>query len=477
MFRSPMFKIILSSAICLLLIAPAVAGRKKKAPKVPPEGYRDMAAELTGKALVSDVAYERLVELCDGIGHRLSGSPGMKKAIQWAYDTMASDGLTVRKEAVVVPKWTRGHESLTVLAPLAHEFDVLALGMSVGTPEDGLEGEVVVIDNFEQLDELGSAVKGKIVLYDVPFTTYGATVKYRTRGPSRAAAHGAIATLVRSVSPVSLSTPHTGTLRYDDAHPKIPAAAVSIEGATQIRRLTERGETVTVRLKLGAKLHGDVESANVIGEVKGGQRPEEIVVLACHLDSWDVGTGAQDDGAGCVAAMEAVRFISQASTPPKRTVRAVLYTNEENGIGGGRQYAIDHAADLKNHIAMIEMDTGSGQPLGFRVDARAGVTDEEKAANQTRILTALQPLIPLFEITGATDWFSGYSGADIGPSVEQGVLGFGVHQDTTNYWPIHHTKADTVDKVDKNLLNKNIAAMSVLAYILADWEDAPRVSE
>ena len=468
---------ILFIGLAALFSNPSFAGRKSLPEPVPPEGYRSIAAELTGKAMVSDSAYEKLVALCDGIGHRLSGSPSLERAVEWAKTTLSDDGLYAYTEPVQVPRWIRGDAELTMTAPHTHSFDLLALGMSVGTPPEGIEAEVVVIDDFTQLDALGTAVEGKIVLYDVPFTTYGETVAYRTKGPSRAAKLGAVATLVRSVSPVSLSTPHTGTLRYDENAPKIPAAAISLEGSTQIRRLTARGQTVRVRLKLGSKMDGEVTSANVIGEVKGTESPEKIVVLACHLDSWDVGTGAQDDGAGCVAAMEAVKLISQASRQPKRTVRAVLFTNEENGLGGGRAYAKAHAEELKDHVAMIEMDTGSGQPLGFRVDARSSGSEEEVAANQRRILKALQPIIPLFEASGATEWSLSYGGADIGPSVKQGVLGFGVHQDTTNYWPIHHTEADTVDKVDKNLLNKNVAAMAILAYVLADWDHVPTVQE
>lgn len=467
------------SLICaLILVAPAHAGKKKTQPLVPPDDYQDIAAELVGKAMVSDMAYDRLVELCDGIGHRLSGSTTLDEAIDWAERTMQYDGLTTRKEPVMVPRWVRGKESLRMTAPRPQKLELLTLGMSVGTPDEGIEASVVVVDSFEHLDRLGKQVDGQIVLYDVPFTTYYENVQYRTKGPSRAAAYGAVAVLVRSVTPSSLSTPHTGTLKYAEGVQQIPAAAITIEAATQIRRLNENGQNVHVKLTLGAKMDGEVTSANVIGEVKGTKYPDEVVVLACHLDSWDVGTGAQDDGAGCVAAMEATRLIAQASRKPKRTVRAVLFTNEENGLGGGKAYAEQHADTLVKHKGMIEMDTGSGQPLGFRVDARPkNGTEEEIAAEKERVLTALQPLIPLFESTGATEWFHSYGGADIGPSVEQGVLGFGVHQDTTNYWPIHHTEADTVDKVDKTLLNKNVAAMAVLAYILADWDEAPVVSQ
>ena len=460
----------------LLLAAPAYAGKKNTPTPPPPEGYRNIAAELIGKAMVSDTAYDRLVELCDGIGHRLSGSSTLDEAINWAEKTMRNDGLDTRKEPVMVPRWVRGKESLRMTAPRPQELELLTLGMSVGTPAEGIETSVVVVDSFEHLDRLGKEVAGQIVLYDVPFTTYYENVQYRTKGPSRAAAHGAVAVLVRSVTPSSLSTPHTGTLKYTAGVQQIPAAAITIEAATQIRRLNENGQNVHLKLTLGAKMDGDVESANVIGEVRGTKYPEEVVVLACHLDSWDVGTGAQDDGAGCVAAMEATRLIAQSSRKPKRTVRAVLFTNEENGLGGGKAYAEQHANSLVKHKGMIEMDTGSGQPLGFRVDARPKGSEEEVAAEKERILNALQPLIPLFESTGATQWFHSYGGADIGPSVDQGVLGFGVHQDTTNYWPIHHTVADTVDKVDKNLLNKNVAAMAVLAYILADWDEAPVVT-
>jgi len=474
---------LLSSVLSLLLlVSPALAGKKKKrapaAPVDPATAYADVAAQLFGWSMLSEDAFEKLVELCDGIGPRLSGSPQLEQAIRWAAERMKKDGLSnVRTESVQVPKWVRGEESLTLLTPAVDDLPMLGLGLSIGTPPEGIEAEVVVVSNWEELEQLGEAgVSGRIVLYNVPFTTYGETVAYRGGGANRAAVLGAKAVLVRSVGPVSLSTPHTGAMRYDEAIPKIPAAAISIEGATRIQRLTDRNIPVRVRLTMQAKLHDDVESANVIGEVTGSSRPEEIVVIGCHLDSWDVGTGAQDDGAGCVAVMEAARLIGRLDRAPARTVRVVLFTNEENGLAGGRAYANTHAAELEHHIAALEMDTGSGQPLGFRVDVRAGGDKAHIQSEQDRIIDMLKPLNSLLRPTGATEWRPSYGGADIGPTVAKGVLGFGVHQDTSGYWPIHHTEADTIDKIDPLLLNKNVAAISILAYVLADWPDVPRVN-
>jgi carboxypeptidase Q len=350
---------------------------------------------------------------------------------------------------------------------------MLGLGNSIGTPPGGIEADVVVVGSFDELTALGDAVLGKIVLFDVPFTTYGATVQYRSRGADAASRQGAVAALVRSVTPVSLSTPHTGAMRYsgdEGTHP-LPAAAVSVEDAGRMRRLQERGTTPRVRLEMSGKMDGEAPSANVVGEVRGRTKPHEIVVLGCHLDSWDVGTGAQDDGAGCVVAMEAARLISTLDRKPARTIRVVLYTNEENGLKGAAAYATDHADELEHHVAAIESDTGAGRPLGYRVHIKAPETEEDApTAEQIRALAVLNSLVPLLEPLGATATELNSAGADMGPLISAGVPGLGMRHDMTGYWPIHHTEADTVDKIDEILLRKNVASMAVVAYALADRE-------
>jgi carboxypeptidase Q len=431
----------------------------------------DTTAALFGQALASDEAYDDLRELCDNVGHRLSGSPQLDQAIAWAEEKMKEDGLTTRLEPVQIPKWVRGMEKLTVLEPSERNLEILALGNSPGTKKKGIEGEVVIMNTFEQLETNPAEVEGKIVLYDVPFTSYGETVGYRWEGAPRAAKLGAKAVLMRSVTPKSLTTPHTGATDPDDT---IPSAAVTVEDAAWMRRIIANGGNVRVNLQLGSHFEDDVLSHNVVGEVKGRELPDEIVVVGCHLDSWDVGHGAQDDGAGCVMAMQAGALIARLPQPPRRTVRVVLYTNEENGLRGGKKYAEVHSDQIENHVALIESDTGSGRPLGFRIDVRH--PEDNEAARDVRfqqVVAHLGPVQHLLSRIEAGELKASYSGADIGPSVSAGALGFGLSTDMTNYWPIHHTHADTFEKVDAKLLAHNTAAVTALTYWLAEAETRP----
>ncbi len=408
-------------------------------------------------ALSESQAYEKLHHLCDRIGHRLSGSENLNQAIEWGVATMKKDGLAnVRKHKVMVPHWVRGQESAALVEPMRHDLSMLGLGMSVGTPPGGITADVVVVKSF---DELSDKVKGKIVLYNVPFTEYGKTVQYRTQGAIRAARFGAVASLVRSVGPVSLRTPHTGTMSYDESVPKIPAAAITIEDAEMMQRLQDRGATPKVHLVMNAKLLPDAESANVIGEVPG--ETDEIVVIGGHLDSWDVGTGAHDDGAGCVVAMEAARILIKMGLKPKRTIRVVLFTNEENGSRGGKAYRNDHQSEMKNHVVAIEDDLGGDSPLGF------GLSIADKERHQ-RGLATLREIAGTLKAIGADRIRESGGGVDIGPMAQDGVPMMSLDPDPVHYWDIHHTHADTVDKVDPQKLAKNVAAMAVMAYAIAN---------
>lgn len=455
--------------LCASLALPAHAAKRSKAPA---PDLEDTSAILLGRSLTNDGAWDKLVELCDDIGHRLSGSPQLEAAVTWGAARMAADGLEAHTEEVMVPAWTRGEERLVLhLGEIDLELDLLALGRSIGTPEEGLRAEVLVVSSWEELEARAADVKGRIVLFDVPFTTYGETVQYRGAGANRAAKHGAVAVLMRSVTPHSLDTPHTGAQQpYEEGGTPIPAAAVTVETAARFHRMQDRGRTPEVTLTLGAQTHEDRPSHNVIGEIKGREKPDEVVILSCHLDSWDVGQGAQDDGAGCVTAMEAGALIADLPTPPRRTVRVVLYTNEENGLAGGKAYAEAHAGE--RIVAAMEMDTGAGAPQGWRVDVRRDDADEAKALQQEAI-DDLAPVSALLSSIHATERVAGYSGADIGPLVEQGVLGLGLLQDTTGYWPIHHTEADTIDKIDPENLRRNLATMAVTAWWLAEVETLP----
>lgn len=425
--------------------------------------YGPAAERIVGAALVDDTAWRRLEWLSDRIGHRVSGSPQLEAAVAWAAEEMKKDGLVVRTEKVKVPRWVRGEESATLVAPFERELVMLGLGNSVGTPPEGVVGEVVVVRSWAELEAQGD-LQGKIVLYDVPFTTYGETVAFRSAGPSRAAKKGAIATLVRSVGPVSLRTPHTGTLRYDEAAPKVPAAALTLEDAALLARSVARGERPRVRLRMGATM-GEAESANVVGDLVGSELPDEVVLLCGHLDSWDVGQGSTDDGGGCLAAWEAVRLVKRLGLTPRRTLRVVLYVNEENGLRGAEGYAKAHEAELAEHVLAIESDSGVSRPAGIGLS-------KELASPRAR--ETLGTVASLLKGIGADRVGADGGGADVGPLERGGVLIGGLDVDESRYFWVHHTPADTFDKLDRTDFGLCVATLGVVAYVVADLPERLR---
>lgn len=430
------------------------------APKPPAwvEALDGVSQRILDAALADPQAYEKLCYLCDRIGPRLSGSKNLERAVEWGVEQMRFDGLSnVRKQRVMVPVWVRGEESGRIVEPAEHPLFLLGLGGSVGTPPEGILAEVVPVKAWEELTE--ERCRGKIVLYNVPFTSYGAVVPFRTQGAVRAAKVGAVAALVRSLGPRSLRTPHTGAMRYAEDVPKIPAAAVTIECAELIQRLADRGNRVKVHLKMGARTLPDAESHNVIGEVPG--ETDELVLLGGHLDSWDVGQGANDDGAGCVIVMEAARLLVKLGLKPKRTIRVVLFTNEENGLAGGRAYRDGHMDELSRHVAAIESDGGADTPQGF------GLSMPEPA-DQPRGLETIRAISKLLERIPATLVRDGGGGADITPLKEHGVPVMSHLADMSRYFDIHHTHADTVDKLDPTTLAKNAAAVAIMAWALSE---------
>ncbi len=445
----------------LLCLAAATlsAQSTQEAPRPVPERLRTEAFRTNG-------AYEDLAWLCDRIGHRLSGSPQLDQAIDWAQGRLKAAGLVnVHTEPVLVPHWVRGHESAELLLPASQRVNLLGLGGSVGTPDGGLTADVIVVGSFDELDKLGAAVKGKIVLFDVPYQGYGRTVVYRHDGAAHAAKFGAVAALVRSVGPVSLDTPHTGAMDYDPAIPKIPTAAVTIEASTQMRRMQDRGERIRMKLVMGATTLPDAPSANVVAEIRGTEKPDEVIIMSGHLDSWDVGQGAQDDGAGAVITMEAGRLIQALGLKPRRTIRVVLWTNEENGLRGGQAYRAAHQAELGNIVAALETDSGSERIVGFYLELQKA-TPEAKA----RALMALEQFKPALTPFGALKLALGHSGADVSPLVAAGVPGIGVEHVGSHYFDIHHTQADTFDKVAKDDLAFNAAALATFVFALAQSE-------
>jgi hypothetical protein len=420
--------------------------------------YRATANQLIDAALADSEGYAKLAYLCDQIGNRLSGSAGLDKAIAWAADQMRRDGLSnVRLLPVKVPHWVRGAESGSILTPVPRPLHMLGLGMSVGTPPGGITAEAVAVRGFEELEMLDrKKVQGKIVVYNEPWEGYGRTRVYRGSGASRAAAMGAVAALIRSATPLAMQEPHTGSMNYASDQPKIPAAAISVEDAALIWRLYSQGIPVQLHLEMSAHMEADAESADVIGEIPGGELPDELVVMGGHIDSWDVGQGAQDDGAGILAPYEAAVLIKKLGLKPRRTIRVVFWVNEENGGRGAQAYRDWVRDKVSSHVAAIEMDSGSETPRGLGFSGSAAS------------LGLVQQAARLLERIGAGRISTGGSEADIEPLLRLGVPGLSIQTTTEHYFDWHHSRTDTLDKVNPEDFRKNTAVLAVMAYVLAD---------
>ncbi|MGC1298518.1 MAG: M20/M25/M40 family metallo-hydrolase [Alloacidobacterium sp.] len=436
-------------------------------------------AKLRDAAMQDSYALNELRHLTDNIGPRLSGSPQAQKAVDYVAGEMRALGADVELEKTSVPHWVRGAETGELVAwpgmaeGTKQKIVLTALGGSVATNADGLLADVVVVDSFDAVKKLPEgAVKGKILLFNHPFdkrlaaqgdggNAYGQSVIYRGAGPSVAASLGAVAVLVRSVGGADYRLPHTGTTVYANGLEKIPAAAVTAEDADLLANLTKQG-AVKMRLTLTPQRLPNVDSYNVIADWKGSEHPEQIVIVSGHLDSWDLGTGAIDDGAGIVVSMQAIHLLQQLGIHPKRTVRFIAWMDEEQGGEGAQTYAKEHASDLKNHVGAIESDLGAGHPIGIVTASKPELTDWLRPVGH-----ALAP------IGAAAIMPSPEAGEDVG--FLTGVPQFAPNQDSRFYFNYHHTPADTFDKVNPQELNENAAVMAVLAYALADsGTPAPR---
>ncbi len=453
-----MRSVVLSLSIVLLLLNSPLQSQS-----VLTDEHKTHAQQLIEKAMGSDIAWNRLTYMADTFGPRFSGSENLENSIDWIVKKMKEDGFdNVWTQPVMVPHWVRGEESATLLSPRKKNLPMLSLGGSVATPEKGITAEVIVVKSFDELEKVKDQVAGKIVLYNAEFTSYGRTVQYRMNGAIEAAKHGAVASIIRSVGPYSMQTPHTGTMSYSDEVEKIPHAAITIEDAMLIQRLYDRGERIEINLKIDAKTLPDTESRNVIAEIRGTEHPEEIIVLGGHIDSWDVGQGVMDDGGGCIAAWEAVRLMNELGIKPKRTIRVVLWTNEENGLRGATEYhrwVKEKEGSLEDHVLAMESDAGVFDPVGF------GFSGSERAYE---ILSEIGTTLSSIE-SGEVN--KGGGGADIGPLMRDGVPGMGLVVDGSRYFWYHHTASDTMDKLDKEDFNECVATMAVFAYAVADIEE------
>ena len=426
--------------------------------------YREAADQIIRAALADSSAYDRLGRLVDGNGHRLSGSVALEQAIDWILGEMRRDGLdNPRTQPVKVPHWVRGRESVDLVSPRAMSLPMLGLGSSIGTPKAGISAPVLVVSSFDELIARGTEAKGKIVLFDAPFTDYGETGQYRRVGAVAAARAGAVALLIRSIGPYGIRSPHTGNMRYDSTVTRIPAAALAMEDAMMLHRMQDRGERVIVTLKMEARMLPDADSRNVMAEIVGSEHPEQVVVMGGHIDSWDVGQGAMDDAGGVVAAWEAVHLLKRLGLTPRRTIRVVGWTNEENGLRGGLAYRDSLGDRIAGHVLAIESDGGVFRPRGF------DFTGSDSAyAIIRQVATLLAPL-------QADAIERGGGEADIGPLMERGVPGMGLRTVDERYFWYHHTQGDTLDKLDPEELARCVAVMAVVAYVVADMpEPLPR---
>jgi hypothetical protein len=444
--------------------------------------YGPAAQKLIAAAMSDQDGMARLEYLCDRIGNRLSGSESLERAIRWSAEEMKKAGLeNVQTPPVMVPHWVRGKESATMIEPIAKPLTMIGLGMSVGTPPAGITGNVVVVNSFDELAALGrEKVEGRIVLLNPEWRGYGQTVVYRTAGPSKAAELGAKAVLVRSMTGVSLQTPHTGTLEYAEGVTKIPAAALSTEDTAMIQRLVKAGTPVQVRLMMEAHQEPDAPSHNVMGEIRGSEKPDEVVVLGGHIDSWDTGQGANDDGSGIMATFQAVALIKKLGLRPKRTIRVVFWVNEENGGAGGKAYREMVGAAAVKHVAAIEMDGGAEKPVGFgfgpgvrdRRRTLPGGEPEMNLAPATQ--AAFERVVEIGKLLESIDGGKinpGGGGADIAPLMLSGVPGLGVRTVGAHYFDWHHTDADSFDKIVPKEFQENVASLAVMSYVLADMPE------
>jgi carboxypeptidase Q len=432
--------------------------------------------QLQKAALESDYAYRQVAHLANNIGPRLSGSAQAAKSVEYVASELKAMGCEVQLEKVMVPHWVRGEETAALIEfpgqarNTTQKIVLCALGGSVATPPEGIEADVVAVRNFDELKSMPrDKVAGKIVLFNYPFDkqmaaegrggeAYGEAVVYRSNGPSAAARQGAVACLIRSVGGADYRLTHTGMTDYAKDAPKIPAAAVTAEDADLIVDLVRQGP-VKMKLVLTPQTLPDIESANVIADIKGSEHPEQIIIVSGHLDSWDLGTGAIDDGAGVAVSMETANLIQKLRLKPKRTIRVIAWMNEENGEAGSKQYAKDHEKEIQNHFAAMETDNGAGHPIGVNIKANPEVKK------------MFAPVANILQESGAGSLhLVEHCGADIEPLEKAGVPSFSPIQDSRFYFNYHHTAADTLDKIVPKELAENSAVVAVAAYALANME-------
>jgi carboxypeptidase Q len=454
--------VVVSLLLCAVLPVPAQQVH-------PDSHYVRIAGQLREEGLRWCLSHSLLRELTTRVPHRLSGSPGAAAAVDLTQKMMEEGGFeNVRRERVMVPHWERGSVEEAVVVGETRSADVgltvCALGGSIATPEEGITGEVLEVRSFDELRELGARARGKIIFFNRPFdptlvntfAAYGGAVDQRAAGAVEAARVGGVAALVRSMTSATEDVPHAGTMGYNDSIPKIPAAAVSTLDADMLSTMLHAGRTLRIRLKLNCRTLGEAESANVMGEITGASLPEEIVVVGGHLDAWDKGNGAHDDGAGCMQAIDVLSLIRALGLHPKRTIRAVMFMNEENGLRGGRAYAVAPERSGEKHVAAMESDRGGFAPRGFTVHG------------DSLLVERVRRWAPFFTPLWADRILPGYSGVDVSPLIATGVPGLGLDVETHRYFDYHHSENDTIDKVNSRELEMGAIVEALMCYLIAE---------
>lgn len=417
----------------------------------------DPIAAIIHHAQTDTFALAALRELCDEVGPRLAGSEGMRRAHGWARRWLKAAGAdTIWAQPVTVPRWERGREWARLVEPYDMPLGMLGLGMSVGTGGVVLEAEVLAVTDWDELEARAEEARGRLVVFNPPWVGYGPNVQYRSRGASRAARHGAVGVLIRPAG-FGQNSPHTGVMGYEEGVPQIPAASLTIEDAALLWRLDRAGIRPRVALMMQAQPLEPGPCANIIAELRGWERPEEIVVIAAHLDAWDTGQGAHDDGGACAMMIATVKVLRDLELRPRRTLRVVLYTSEEYGGQGGHAYVEERGGEVARHVLALESDSGVFAPAGFSVRA-----SEEAIAALGRFAAPLAAV-------GADSVYAGWAGVDIQPLVDRGVIGVGHRVHGPAYFSFHHAPSDVFGAVEPELLAANLAAIAGFAYGVADF--------
>lgn len=403
------------------------------------------------------VTWSELAYFVDKFGPRLSGTEVLEESIDYVLNKSFEFGLeTVHGEPVSVPHWVRGKESATLLKPRRKDISILGLGFSVATPPEGITAEAIVVDSFEELDKRKDEVPGKIVVYNEKYESYGKTVEYRSRGATVASKYGAVAALVRSVTPYSLYTPHTGMQDYGENVTKIPVASITVEDAQLLRRMSLRGDVIEINLKMEAQTLPEKISRNVVAEIRGSSMPQKVVVVSGHIDSWDVGQGAMDDGGGAFISWHALKLLRRLNLRARRTVRMIMWTAEEVGIVGANNYIKSHRKEEKDLQFVMESDGGTFMPLGLQV------------SGNDQVQCILQRVMKLLSPMGEMKIRTPCDGPDIEEWINNGVPGGSLWNQAEKYFYYHHTNADTMLAEDPEALDKNTALFAAVAYVLAD---------